>query len=74
MTKGSIFRPYFKEAIMKNRKEDSLIHLLQTLYGYSDEQLLEEFKTAEHEAIAEGMQPNMGDFEKLWEEIIKIKR
>ena len=54
------------------KKKDEITELLQHLYGMSDDQLLNEFKTVETELEAEGApQPDPEGFERLW---AKLKR
>lgn len=46
--------------------------LLQRLYGFSDEQLLEKFKEAEAEVEEEGgLDPDPEGFERLWNKMEK---
>lgn len=52
------------------KKKDEITELLQNLYGFSEEQLLQEFKAAEAEVEAEGgPQPDVEGFEKLWDKL-----
>lgn len=50
-------------------------YILQTIYGFSDEQLLKEFKEAEAEVQAEGeSEPDPESFERLWKKLQELKR
>lgn len=52
------------------KKKDEITELLQRLYGFSDEQLLQKFKEAEAEVEAEGgPQPDPEGFERLWKKM-----
>ena len=52
------------------KKKDEITELLQRLYGFSDEQLLQKFKEAEAEVEAEGgPQPDSEGFERLWKKM-----
>lgn len=45
-------------------------YILQTIYGFSDEQLLRDFKEAEAEVLAEGEpEADSESFERLWKKI-----
>ena len=53
-------------------KKDEITVLLQHLYGFSDEQLLQEFKAAEQEVKSEASpQPDPEGFKRLWAKLIK---
>ena len=52
------------------RQKDEITELLQRLYGFSDEQLLRDFKEAEAEVEAEGgPRPDPDGFERLWKKM-----
>ena len=52
------------------RKKDEITELLQKLYGFSDEDLLRDFKAVEAEMDAEGGSlPDPEGFERLWENL-----
>ncbi|MBS5606953.1 hypothetical protein [Enterocloster lavalensis] len=54
------------------KKKDEITELLQHLYGFSDEQLLQEFKAAEQEVKSEASpQPDPEGFKRLWAKLIK---
>ena len=54
------------------KKKDEITELLQHLYGFSDEQLLQEFKVVEQEIkLGDGPQPYSEGFERLWRKLIK---
>lgn len=54
------------------KKKDEITELLQHLYGFSDEQLLQEFKAAEQEVKSESSpQPDPEGFKRLWAKLIK---
>ena len=52
------------------KKKDEITELLQKLYGFSDEDLLRDFKAVEAEMDAEGgsLQDPEG-FQRLWEKL-----
>lgn len=53
------------------KEKDEITKLLQNLYGFSDEQLLQEFKAAEAEMEVEGgPQQDPEGFERLWKKLI----
>ncbi|MBS6956340.1 MAG: hypothetical protein KH230_24295 [Enterocloster asparagiformis] len=53
------------------KEKDEITKLLQNLYGFSDEQLLQEFKAAEAEMEAEGgPQQDPEGFKRLWKKLI----
>ena len=50
------------------KKKDEITELLQKLYGFSDDDLLLDFKAVEAEMDAEGGSlPDPEGFERLWE-------
>lgn len=52
------------------KKRDEIAELLQKLYGFSDEDLLRDFKAVEAEMDAEGGPfPDPEGFERLWEKL-----
>ena len=54
------------------KKKDEITELLQHLYGFSDEQLLQEFKAAEQEVKSQASpQPDPEGFKRLWTKLIK---
>lgn len=54
------------------KKKDEITELLQHLYGFSDEQLLQEFKAAEQEVKSEASpQPDPEGFKRMWAKLIK---
>ena len=56
------------------KKKDEITELLQKRYGFSDEDLLRDFKAVEAEMDAEGGSlPDPEGFERLWEKLQQDK-
>lgn len=48
-------------------------YILQTIYGFSDEQLLQVFKEAEAQVQVEGgLKPDPEGFERLWKKLQEV--